>query len=204
MCKRNCTLHVVEEHTQGLKAASLGRSALESPRKVAWAEGMWGMSPCIGHLVSCGALWWAERGLQARWGAPGGWGSARSLGMSVALGPRVRISSVCKTSSSGLSSPPCVSTGSVETSSSIGEKKSQPSLGIAQGCRLPWVQAFSVPCPPRWFKARSWEKVARSEFASPRKSCVVSEPQLRRHTMETTWSFYNNRIKLPRGVSHVM
>lgn len=139
-------LLVLEEHTQGLKAASLGRSAPESPRKVAWAEGMWGMSPCIGHLMSCGALWWAERGLQARWGAPGGWGSARSLGMSVALGPRDHISSVCKTSSSGLSSPPCVSTGSVETSSSVGEKipalpwncpRMPPAPGSGFFCPLP-------------------------------------------------------------------
>lgn len=50
------------------------------------------MSPCVGHLVSCGAPWWAERGLHARWGAPGGWGSTCSLGTSVlALDLRDRV-----------------------------------------------------------------------------------------------------------------
>lgn len=74
-------------HTQKksvvVRAASLGHSALEGGRKVTWAEGMWRMSPCVGHLVSCGALWWAERGLQARWGASpevgGGLGECRQL-----------------------------------------------------------------------------------------------------------------------------
>lgn len=50
-----------------------------------------GPEPSIGHLVTRGALWWAERGLQARWGAPGDWGSTGSLGTSVALGLRGHI-----------------------------------------------------------------------------------------------------------------
>lgn len=69
-------LVVGEERAHGLKAASLGPSAPQSwsRRKATWVEGLWGLSPGIGHLVSCGALWWAERGLQARWGARGSGG----------------------------------------------------------------------------------------------------------------------------------
>lgn len=51
----------VEEHTLGLMAASLGPSALGSHRKATWVAN-------AGHPVSCGALWWAERGLHAKSG----------------------------------------------------------------------------------------------------------------------------------------